>query len=165
MGYEVFNQQEIADGIDITISLYDQVTGDKIKDSISLNLEKANPGTYTAPMAIRMFANGATQIKNIKLCISSGSPQIPGGGGTANADGSVSVGNFGVEHGQTLEEKTALTSFFSAFNLSNTQSDDANVEIGNMTENSSEFVYLNAKMPEQIGEGHVVYRWFFDFVE
>jgi len=145
----------------ISLSLYDQDTGEKIKDSKSLNMNKANVGEFTEPMAIRMFVNGAVKVENIKLGIVAATETVAGTG-TENSDGSVPVGNAGIEHSKTLSKKTELVSFFPGENSTELSTGDNLVSIGNLTANSTEYIYLNTRVPNTTGNGYIKYKWFFD---
>ena len=154
----------IAPELSATLVVYDPETGEELKNADSVNFGKAQGGQFTDVAAIRMFVNRAIQIRNLKLGVVAASPQLPDGSGTANADGSVASGNFGVEHSTAFSARTALDGFFSALNLTGLSSDGGNVAIGNLDENSSEYVYLNVKTPTGITQGYIRYKWFFDFI-
>jgi len=166
MSTDIFNSNTNQQtDISVTIGIYDQATGVKKINATSLNLNKANPGKFTTPVAIRMFANGARQIKNIKLGVVDSSGMEADGSGTTNSDGSVSSGNIGIQHSQSITQKTELTSFFKNINTTERSSNEGNVAVDNLGKNSSEYVYLNIKIPETGTEGYIQYKWFFDFVE
>jgi len=148
--------------VSVTVTLYQPDKG-RIADVDSLNFGKALEGKCSDVVAIRMFANSTQKIRNIKLGVVAADPQEPDGSGTANADGSVATGNLGVEHSSVLSEKTALGSFFAGVNLSELSTDANNVAVDNLTDNSSEYVYLNVRMPTGLVSGYVRYKWFFDF--
>ncbi len=145
----------------ISLSLYDLSTGEKIKDCQSISLNKANVGEFTEPVAIRMVANGAVKIENIKIAIIDATESISGSG-IANSDDSVPSGNAGIEHGKELENKSTLNSFFAGTNTTGLSTGTNTVAIGNMTANSSEYVYLNIQTGSSIGSGFIKYKWFFD---
>ena len=147
----------------ISLLLYDAETGEKIKDCRSLNLNKANVGKYTTPVVIRMFENGTDKIENVKLGIVKSTETIVGSG-LENTDGSVAAGNAGIEHGKTLTSKSELGSFFPGANTTESSTGGNLVSIDNMTSNSTEFIYLNTKVGNIIGNGYVKYKWFFDMV-
>ena len=148
--------------VSVTVTLYQPDKG-RIADVDSLNFGKAMEGKDSGVIVVRMFANGTRKIRNIKLGVVASSPQNPDGSGSANADGSVPAGNFGVEHSSVLSEKTALDNFFSGINFSELSTDVSNVSVDNLTDNSSEYVYLNVKMPAGLVSGYIRYKWFFDF--
>jgi hypothetical protein len=150
--------------LEVSLTLYDPETGNELKQVKSANFGKAQGGEFTDVVVLRMFVNQATQITNVKLGVVASSPQLPAGSGSANSDGSVASGNFGVEHAFSFTARTSLTSFFPDLNLTGLSSDDANVAIGNIDENSSEYVYMNVKTPTGITQGYVRYKWFFDFI-
>jgi len=145
----------------VFLLLYDQETGEMVKTSKSLNMNTANPGEYTKPIAIRMFVDGVSKIDNVRIGVVGGSAQITGSG-TENSDGSVSSGNAGIEHSQTLQKKTDLTSFFPGKNETKTSIGGNLVSIGTLTRNSTEYVYLNIMTENSPGSGFIKYKWFFD---
>jgi len=113
-------------------------------------------------MAVKMNVIGVKKITNIKLCIIESS-EIVSGTGTKNSDGSSENGNFGIEHSSSLLTKTSLTSFFSGSNQTGSPSSENNVYIDNSSNTESEYVYFNAKMPNSVSRGYVIYKWIFDF--
>ena len=147
----------------VTMSLYDSETGERIKTISSLNFDKAMPGEWTDVKVVKMTVEGANQIANVKLCITSSAPVVPNGSGTANTDGTTAAGNIGIEHSLVFAEKTSLTSFFPGYNLAGLASNANNVSIGTSNETTSEFIYMNLKTHSSIGRGYVKFRWFFDF--
>lgn len=147
----------------VSMSLYDSETGERIKTINSLNFDKAMPGEWTDVKVVKMSVDGASQIANVKLCVTASSPVAPDGSGTVNSDGSVSTGNIGVEHSLVFAERTSLTSFFPGYNLTGLASNAHNVSIGNSNETTSEFVYMNLKTNDGIGRGYIKFRWFFDY--
>jgi len=153
----------IAPNLEVSLTIYDPETGDELKQSGSVNFGKAQGGEFTPVIVLRMSVNWAAQIANVKLGVVAASPQLPQGSGNSNSDGSVALGNFGIEHAASFTARTTLSSFFPSLNLTGLSSDDANVAVSNLDENSSEYVYLNVKTPSGITQGYVRYKWFFDF--
>jgi len=153
----------VPDDMLLSLSLHDHETGAQIKTMRSLNFDKALPGEWTDVKTIKVAVEGATQIANVKLCITASSPIVPDGSGVLNTDGSVASGNIGIEHSLVFTEKTSLTSFFNDYNLTGLASDPNNVDIGISNETTSEFIYMNIKTHDSIGRGYIKFRWFFDF--
>jgi hypothetical protein len=148
-------------GTNISLTLYDPKTGTKIKSCKSLNFNKANVGEFTTPVVIRMFVNGAIKIENVRIGIVDSTETISGSG-TANADGSVSAGNAGIEHSKTFIEKASLTRYFEGANETGISTGGKLVSVENLTANSTEYIYLNTKVGDEVGDGYVKYKWFFD---
>jgi len=149
-------------GLGVTLTVYDPSAG-RLRDVPAINFNKAMGGEFSTIVPVRAFVNGTSKITNLRIAAVAASPQLPEGGGATNADGSMTSGNFGIEHGQQLVVKAGLSSFFPALNTSESPNSSANVSIGTLTENSSEYVYLNVHMPAGIADGFVRYKWFFDF--
>lgn len=105
---------------------------------------------------------GVRKISNIKLCITESSETVSGSG-TINSDGSVSEGNFGIEHSPILSVKTSLTSFMPGINVNGIASNNNNVSISNSSNTESEYIYLNMKSPDSVKRNHTSYKWIFDF--
>lgn len=149
--------------LSVTLTVYDPDKG-RLRDVPGVNFDKAMGGEYSAVVPLRMFVNGTAKIANLRIAAVAAAPQLPEGGGSVNADGSVASGNFGVEHGQQLVAKDSLSAFFPDLNASESPASSANVSVGTLTANSSEYVYLNVRMPAGIADGFVRYKWFFDFL-
>ena len=125
--------------VSVTVTLYQPGKG-RVADVDSLNFGKAMAGKSSSVVVIRMFADGTKKIRNIKLGVVAADPQEPNGSGTTYQDGSVAIGNLGVEHSSELDDRTSLGSFFLGTNLAELSTDDNNVSIDNLTDNSSEYV-------------------------
>jgi hypothetical protein len=148
--------------ISVDLAVYDGYGSDR-KHAVSVNLRKANPGEFTDTTVIRMFVNGAKNIRNIKIGIIDSDKVSVSSSGTANPDGTMSIGNAGISHGAT--SSVVVSSYFKGMNQSGKSDDANNVPIANGSPNSSEYIALNVQTPSEIGEGYLAYRWFFDFVE
>jgi hypothetical protein len=144
----------------ISLVLYDKKTGEVATIGKSLNMNTARPGEYTDPVVIRMFVEGVSKIDNVRIAVVGGSSETVGSG-TENEDGSVSSGNAGIEHTETIEDKSELTSFFPGKNDTGTSTGGNLVSVNTLTRNSTEYIYLNRLMGEP-GSGYIKYKWFFD---
>ena len=142
---------------------YDLETKEAIRTLESLNFDKTSPDLFSKPIVIKMNVSGATKIKNIRLGIVKASQEFIAGGST-NSDHSVTEGNFGIEHANTIIQKSSLSSFFPGINTTITPADENNILINNLTDNGSEYIYLNVRMLNSINRGYVGYKWFFDFI-
>jgi hypothetical protein len=150
-------------GVKLITTEYNAVTGSEIRVLESLNFGRTFPDSYCTPIVLKMNVSGVTKIKNIRLGLVKCSYDVISSG-TINPDNSVTEGNFGIEKSQMLTNKTTLTSFFSGINTTDTHSDLNNILVNNLTDNSSEYVYLNLKTQDNVNRGFVGYKWFFDFI-
>jgi len=148
--------------ISVDIAVYDGY-GSETKYAKSVNLKKANPGQFTHATVMRMYVTGARSIRNVKIGIVDSSGTAVTSSGTQNPDRSMTEGNAGISHGQTMS--TAIASYFKGVNETGTANDVNNVSVANGVPNGSEFIALNVKVPNEITEGYLAYRWFFDFVD
>lgn len=151
----------MSSSISISLVLYDTETGEKVRDAKSLSFKKANSGEFTPPSVIRMFADGARKIENVRIGIIGSSGEITGSG-DANDDGSVPSGDAGIEHAKSFQQRTELESFFPGMNETGLSSGGNLVSVNTLTENSTEYVYLSVKIPDGSRGGFVKYKWFFD---
>lgn len=146
----------------VEMTEYDAVTGQKIRKLTSINFGKTSLNMMSTPIVIKMNVIGVRKISNIKLCITESSETVSGSG-TINSDGSVSEGNFGIEHSPILSVKTSLTSFMPGINVNGIASNNNNVSISNSSNTESEYIYLNMKSPDSVKRNHTSYKWIFDF--
>lgn len=146
----------------VEMTEYDPETGWEVRKITSLNFGATPLEKMSTPMAIKMNVIGVKKVANIKLCIIESS-EVVSGTGTKNSDGSSEFGNFGIEHSGSLSTKTLLTSFFSGSNPTGSPSSNNNISISNSSNTESEYVYFNAKMPNSVSRGYVIYKWIFNF--
>jgi hypothetical protein len=149
--------------VKVIMTEYDMITKKPIRTLESLNFGKTSPGLRSDPVIIRMNVAGVTKIKDIRLGVLDAS-QNPNGTGQIYPDQSSENGIFGIEHHNSIVQKNSLSSFFHSLNTTNLPSDPGNVLIKNLTDNSSEYVYLNVKMINEVEKGYINCKWFFDFV-
>lgn len=149
--------------VKLIMSEYNATTGKEIRALESLNFGRTFPNSYCTPTVIRMNVSNVTKIKNIRLGLIKCSYDVIASG-TTNLDNSVTEGNFGIEKSQTIVNKIVLTSFFPGVNTTGTHSDLNNILVNNLTDNSSEYVYLNFKTSDSVNRGFIGYKWFFDFI-
>lgn len=149
--------------VKVIVVEYDPETQEAIRTLESLNFDKTSPGLTCKPLIIKMNVTNVSKIKNIRLGLLKAS-QDPQAGGDRNTDQSVTEGVFGVEHSKIIENKSSLSSFFPGINTTDTPADPNNILVNNLSDNSSEYIYLSVKMTEAVERGYVGYKWFFDFI-
>ena len=142
---------------------YDMATGQAIRTLESLNFDKTTVNSFCTPVVIKMNVVGVKKISNIRLGIINSS-QTFSTNLERNSDQSISDGIFGIEHNKNIIIKQTLNSFFAGINDDGKPNNENNVLINNLTNNSSEYIYLNTKTRNHIERGFISYKWFFDFV-
>lgn len=147
----------------VEVTEYDPVTGSATRNLSSLNFDRTTLAQFSTPVVIKMNVIGVQKINNVKIGIVKSSTAVTSSG-TTNSDGSKTDGNVGIEHSPQLVSKSTLTSFFAGENTDGSPSDANNVSVNRSSDTESEYIYINAKMPDQSGRGYIGFKWFFDFV-
>ncbi len=148
--------------VKIITSEYDINTKKKIRDMESINFNRFSPDTSSDIIVIRMNVIGVQKISNIKIGIVKFNGEVVSYGET-NSDNTKSSGNIGIERSPSVIYKEKLFSFFPGLNIDSEYSNNNNVSINNLTNNSSEYVYLNIKSNNLVERGYIGYKWFFKF--
>jgi len=81
----------------------------------------------------------------------------------------VEFGNdiFGITTNANLRDDIVPDSFFQGLNTDDSPTNPNNVDIANVDNNTSEFVYLNLNLPQDtiINPGVIRFKWYFDYAE
>jgi hypothetical protein len=74
---------------------------------------------------------------------------------------------FGITSSVELRDDITPDSYFQGVNANKVSTDSYNINIRNKDNHTSEYVYLNVKLPNNqiIGEGMIKWKWFFDYSE
>lgn len=150
--------------IHVELNQYNPVTGESIGAVKSLNFKFSTIAGQTDPVVVKMKVCGVTRISNIRLGIVNANSNDAGASGSANNDGTVNAGDFGIEHSKEFSAKSSLTTFFPGINSTESPASLYNVDVQNASKTGSEFVFLSAKVPSAVNAGFITYKWFFDFI-
>jgi len=118
----------------------------------SLTFGVVAPKEKSETVVVTLKVPYAQAIRNIKLAL------IDTGGLE------FATNRFGVTSSYKLDN-TVPTTYFQGVNEEKLESSPYNVIIDTQNDNTSDYVYLNVKMPDNnfIGSGVIRYRWFFDY--
>jgi len=135
---------------------YNPTTGRLVGNVSSINFGNVNIGEFSPVKTLDLVVQGATLISNVSIEIRNSSSVVVNASpvGIA-ADGSASNGNFGIETSTSFLSRNTLSRFFAGEGLP--------VSVGTRNNNTSKFIYLNAKMALSFpASGTVTYRFYFD---
>lgn len=123
------------------------------KRSGALNFGTMAPGETSETIIVSLFAPSVKAINNIKLAL------IDTGGVIFDEN------LFGITSGANLNFSIVPSSYFIGVNEDDSTTNNYNVVIANRDPNTSDYVYLNLKLPLNnfIGHGVCRLKWYFDY--
>jgi len=135
---------------------YNPTTGRLVGNVSAINFGNVNIGEFSPVKVLDLVVQNASLISNVSIEIRN-STSVPVNASPVGiaADGSSSNGNFGVETSDSFVSRNTLSRFFAG--------EGQPVSVGTRNNNTSKFIYLNAKMAVSSPKsGTVTYRFYFD---
>jgi hypothetical protein len=123
--------------------------------SQSLTFGTIAPNATSKTIVVALNIPYAKAITNIKI-------------GLVSSGGITFANNiFGITSSVELRDDITPDGYFQGVNANKVSTDSYNIDIRNKDNHTSEYVYLNVKLPNDqiIGEGMIGLKWFFDYSE
>ena len=122
-------------------------------NSQSLSFGTLAPGSISKTIIIGLRVPNAKTIDNIKICL------------VDTGDIEFQNNIFGVEVRSYIDYNVVCSTFFQGLNEDNDPNNANNIAVENKDIISSQYVYLNVRLPENqtVGNGVIRIKWYFDY--
>lgn len=122
-------------------------------NALSLSFGPLAPGAISETKIIYLNAPNAQTINNIRIAL------VDAGGITFTPQ------TFGIDFRGYIDYNLVPETYFQGVNTDNSQTNLFNVNVGNLDNLTSQYVYLNVRMPpyQAVQVGVCRYRWYFEW--